>query len=339
MCDATMPSVSDLPVIIYPELAAASVRNNESDLYVVWCILRSIDRFRMGSGRFEHQFVFSLLRQVLGIKESMAYQKIKRGEGLYWNKFGKSSNGAKVTCLIGEEALIRRLSPTSTRSEPFQFFVYDLECDLNSTRNDIKSMMIAVVAARYVKEHPLSIASVAQLTGQSERTVQRAFRDCVDLISYPQRQEISRHPNENEARQALKRSNPSNSAAYKIEQQLSQFVVYRQLPNIYTLTKPKRLPLSKRPKVLREFDVANSFGLQPKKYFHESSKKIVAHEHVKMQGVAMLPSGVVGVWSEQNAKAPVRPRTVSKRWNDIKRTTVLKKSRMNDNKERTNVSA
>ena len=333
-------SVSDLSVILYPELIAASLCANESDLYALWSVLKGIDRYRGGSGQISSKWLLDITQTILGLNQSRAYTKLKQGVGLYWNKFGKSKEGTKVTCLIGEDAVIERLSPTITRSEPFQCTVRYVESE---NIGEIKSLMISMVAARYVDNRAVSIASIVQQTGQSERTVQKALRNCVDLKSTASYEQISIHNTEQAALKAFAKIQKVNPAAYTIEKHLDQFVICKRAPNLYALTQPKRLPLSKRPKALRRRDLENASGLGKKRYYPLNSKKPVEHEHVVLSDVRLLPTGTAVIWTKKNAKKPKTPpppkQSVAGRWQDIKRGSVRKPQKAHDNRNiTTNVS-
>jgi len=329
-------------VVLYPELIAASLEHGEIDLYVFWSMLKTIDKNRCGNGRFSVQGLLHSMSTFFDLKPSQAYKKLKLGVGTYWSKPGKASDGEKVTTLIGRKALVERLKPTSTRSEPFVFEVRDLERGENANPHEMKYLMIAAIASRYVDGRPMSIRSICELTKQSERTVQRALENCVDLNKRKSCKPISSHKTILEARaNLLKIAQKDNILAYRIEQNLDNFVIYRRIPNIYSLTKPERLPLRKRPKELRARDAENMASLAKKRYYHEESKKPVEHEHLKFSGIEFLPSGVTAIWDERNVlpKRNLTERSLIGKWEDIKKgQRVQKRSKADDNRNINNVS-
>lgn len=337
-----LPELPTIKVVLYPELIAASLRSGEIDLYVLWSILKATDNYCAGSGKISMASLLHVIQRIFRLMPSQAYKKVNQGIGKYWNKFGKSSGGEKVTTLVGRWALVERLKPTSTRSEPFVFEVRDLERGEEAKPHEMKYLMIAAIASRYVDGRPISIRSICELTNQSERTVQRALGDCVDLNVRKSCQPISSHKTILEARANLLRiAKDDNLLAYSIEQNLDSFVIYRRRPNIYSLTKPARLPLRKRPKELRAKDVENMANLSKKRYYHEESKKPIEHEHLKFSGIEFLPSGVTAIWDEKNATAQQIQcrRSLVGRWEDIKREqTMQKQIRANDNRNTSNVS-
>lgn len=335
-------SFDKIKVVLYPELIAASLQHGEVDLYVLWSILKATDNCCDGSGKIVISTLLNIIQTILGLQPSQAYKKLNKGIGLYWNKPGKSLNGERVTTLIGKKALIDRLSPTSTRSEPFVFDCGDLERDCDSKTHEMKGLMIAVVASRYVDGRPISIRSICELTKQSKSTVQRALKECVDLNIIKSSQPISVHKTIIAARLELhKIANNDNLLAYKIEQELDNFVIYRRRPNSYSLTKPMRLPLRKRPKELKAKDAENMAGLVKKRYYHEESKKPIDHEHLKFSGVKFLSDGMTTIWDGKNITAQQMKsgRSIAGRWEDIKRKYLVQnRSNTNDNKNINNVS-
>ena len=340
----TRQEISDIRIIFYPELAAAALAAGEAEMYVVWSFMRAISINKnnrdKGNGKFLFNNFKDFTRDVLDVKESRAYTILREGQGKYWSKFGKDKNGNKVSCLIGLEALVDRLEPVCTRCEPF---VVRGEVFFQDEEVNVKSMLISMVAARYVKEHPNSIDSIAELTGQSIRTVQRALRECVDLNVVPQYHKLTSHATEQQAKAKLRHMQVENAAMYSIREEGNMFTIYRQLPNYYSLTSPERLPLRKRPKALKARDHINMSGLSPRKFFQENTKKQVEQKHFKNRGIMITESGVAGVWSEHSAVklAPrttiVAPKSIVAKWIELKRASVSKRGKLADNRSKTHV--
>jgi len=331
-------SIADLFVIIHPELAAASLRDSEAELYALWCVLKSIDTAKGGSGKITCEWLMLFIKGILGVSQSQAYVKFNKGVGLYWNKPGKR-DGEKVTSLIGRKTIVERLSPTMTRSEPFRFKISNLEANEELNCGDLRALMVAVVAGRYVDHRPVSIDSIAQQTGLSERTIQRYLRKCPDLKSVKNFELISTHLTEKDAARAMSKISKKTSAVYSISAHLDKFLLLKQLPNTYILTTPARLPLRKRPSELRDRDVVNSSGIQKKRYYKQSSKKPVTHPHLTMGEMTILPCGAAGIWSGQCVevvKAPMRSRIGV--WQSAKKEAVRKRRKSNNNKSINNVS-
>jgi hypothetical protein len=329
--------IADTQVILYPELVAASLKQKEGELYALWSILKGMDKSAKGSGKIAVSDLIDFVRTVFGVEQSRAYDKFRQGIGKYWNKPGRDARGIKVTCLIGRAAVIERLNPTSTRSEPFTFTVKNLESE---DIHELKNLLISVVAARYIDERPISVQSIALMTGQSESTVKRAVKECVDVNSIGGFQTISEHSSEHEARMACAKLSKDIPAAYKVQQHLNKYVVCRQLPNTYTLCSPGRLPLRKRPKELKAKDAENMAGLVKKRYYKKMSKKPVTHEHAQYSGVVMLPGGLATMWDSKNKKTTKKPkenRSIAGKWNQA-RKGVSKNRKMDDNRNINNVS-
>jgi hypothetical protein len=311
-------SVQDIDVIIYPELAASSLVHDETDLYVFWQILRAIDKHRGGSGKFQRASLVSLYKHYFDVSEGRAYSRVKYGVGLYWNKFGKDKYGKYSTCLLGIQSLVDRMQPACTRSEPYVFVsknTFDFETEMVAegkkaamTCLDVKYLMIACVAARYVDGRPNSIASIAELTGQSIRTVQRALKSCVDLTVYPQHLDFGKFTNHNEAVIKMQELMLKGDGFYKVVKSDNEFLVVRQIPNTYVLGQPKRFPLRKRPEALKARDSASLHKIKPKKYYQKDSKKTISGNRMKSDGLISTNEGVVGIWKGQQPKKSPTPR-------------------------------
>ena len=165
-------------LILYPELAAEALKNNESDIFIIWSILKKIDS--SGSGIVWMGDILKLCEKVFGLKSTYAYSKITKGIGKYWRE-PKGKNGCKTVGLFSFKQIVLRLSPKIARSEPivipFNYF------NANGYKNskNVKNLLIGCVAGRYVDERPISLASIQENTGQSETTVRNAIKECAFL--------------------------------------------------------------------------------------------------------------------------------------------------------------
>lgn len=299
-------------VILYPELIASSLKKKEGELYVVWSVLKTSDSIAYGSGRIGIVNILYFIRLICGLEQSRAYDLFKKGIGKYWNKPGKDASGEKVTTLVGRQNLIKYLQPTSTRSEPFVFKQDRLEFE-NTT--ELKNLLIAMIASRYVDMRPVSIQSISDITGQSVSTVKRAIKNCPDINSYVNICTLSVHSTISEAKAAFNVIFRDKPGAYKIREQNGFYTVCRQLPNMYTLCDTsERLPLRKRPRELKERDRENLSNLQEKRYYKKQSKKPVASEHLTLNGVESSENGMYFSWKLQGNKQVKEMSSRAKIW-------------------------
>jgi hypothetical protein len=115
-------------LILYPELAAEALKNNESDIFIIWSILKKIDS--SGSGIVWMGDILKLCEKVFGLKSTYAYSKITKGIGKYWRE-PKGKNGCKTVGLFSFKQIVLRLSPKIARSEPivipFNYFNASIE--------------------------------------------------------------------------------------------------------------------------------------------------------------------------------------------------------------------
>ena len=78
----------DKHLIIYPEIAASCLKNNEADLYIIWLLSKKIDI--EGNGIVSLADILNITNKVLSLKSTWAYTKISKGENTYWRKpYGK----------------------------------------------------------------------------------------------------------------------------------------------------------------------------------------------------------------------------------------------------------
>ena len=190
---------------------------------------------------------------------------------------------------------------------------------------DVKYLMIACVAARYVDHRPNSIASIAELTGQSIRTVQRALNSCVDVTKYPQHLDLGRFSTYDQAIKQIPGLMAKGDGFYKVVKSGSDYIVVRQIPNSYVLCQPRRLALRKRPEALRARDAINMGRIKPKKYYQKDSKKELDEQKVKSSGMTSTSDGVVGLWKgHEQVVQPKRntAKSISEKWAEQRQNTV-----------------
>lgn len=309
-----------LQIVLYPELVAEALKNKEGELYLLWSILKAMDRRFDGSGKIKAQDLLTFIKRILKIEQSRAYEIMRKGVGKYWNAPGKDFNGDKVVGLIGRANVIKRLHPISTRSEPFTISQKHLGF---ANTQDVKNLLIAIVAARYTDYRPVSLKSISVSTGCSVSTVKRAINRYPDVNSHTNILHISSHANYKDAKVAYDLLEKDKPSAFKIKESNGCFTVCRQLPNVYELCSPGRLPISKRPRELKNLDHANMVDLDKKRYYKKSSKKPVSYEHLQYSGVDSTESGMQIIWTPQNIQPKTKDaRSIAAKWRDISKKII-----------------
>lgn len=262
--------MNDKYLVINPEIAAKSLKNNEGDLYIFWLIARKLDKSNRGIIKLSD--LIDLCKNVFSLKSNWVYTKISSGINKYWRKpFGKK--GDKYLALIGIGNIIKRLEPDITRSKPVKIPVLLFE---NSSSKNIREILVSLVASRYDTFRPISIATISSNIGLSESSVRSAIKS-TSFVKIKQNFEIlASDLNMN----SLLSMVTKEVQRHKIIKQDGLYLLIKQIPNEYILNDFERLPLSCRPKELKKFDKLLLAKLDPVKYHiskdgvHVNSKRI-----------------------------------------------------------------
>jgi hypothetical protein len=234
-------------IIIYPELAAKVLQNNESEIFILWCILKTLDT--NGTGVVLMSDILEICKKVFGLNPTYAYSKITKGIDKYWRK-PKGSKGKKVMGLFSFKAICQRLQPDLTRCHPI---VVPLNYFVSGTTDCkfFKNFLIGCVAGRYVDGRPVSIAAIALNCGLCESTTRNALKTCSFLDIKPKYKIIKSDPSRTKLQ--VFKSLSESGIKYRIAQGQDGFILVEQMPNSYTISDFDRLPVRFRPDVLKKF--------------------------------------------------------------------------------------
>jgi hypothetical protein len=234
-------------IIIYPELAAKVLQNNESEIFILWCILKTLDT--NGTGVVLMSDILEICKKVFGLNPTYAYSKITKGIDKYWRK-PKGSKGKKVMGLFSFKAICQRLQPDLTRCHPI---VVPLNYFVSGTTDCkfFKNFLIGCVAGRYVDGRPISIAAIALNCGLCESTTRNALKTCSFLDIKPKYKIIKSDPSRTKLQ--VFKSLSESGIKYRIAQGQDGFLLVEQMPNSYTISDFDRLPVRFRPDVLKKF--------------------------------------------------------------------------------------
>jgi hypothetical protein len=234
-------------IIIYPELAAKVLQNNESEIFILWCILKTLDT--NGTGVVLMSDILEICKKVFGLNPTYAYSKITKGIDKYWRK-PKGSKGKKVMGLFSFKAICQRLQPDLTRCHPI---VVPLNYFVSGTTDCkfFKNFLIGCVAGRYVDGRPISIAAIALNCGLCESTTRNALKTCSFLEIKPKYKIIKSDPSRTKLQ--VFKSLSESGIKYRIAQGQDGFLLVEQMPNSYTISDFDRLPVRFRPDVLKKF--------------------------------------------------------------------------------------
>jgi hypothetical protein len=234
-------------IIIYPELAAKVLQNNESEIFILWCILKTLDT--NGTGVVLMSDILEICKKVFGLNPTYAYSKITKGIDKYWRK-PKGSKGKKVMGLFSFKAICQRLQPDLTRCHPI---VVPLNYFVSGTTDCkfFKNFLIGCVAGRYVDGRPVSIAAIALNCGLCESTTRNALKNCLFLDIKPKYKIIKSDPSRTKLQ--VFKSLSESGIKYRIAQGQDGFILVEQMPNSYTISDFDRLPVRFRPDILKKF--------------------------------------------------------------------------------------
>ena len=234
-------------IIIYPELAAKVLQNNESEIFILWCILKTLDT--NGTGVVLMSDILEICKKVFGLNPTYAYSKITKGIDKYWRK-PKGSKGKKVMGLFSFKAICQRLQPDLTRCHPI---VVPLNYFVSGTTDCkfFKNFLIGCVAGRYVDGRPISIAAIALNCGVCESTTRNALKTCSFLDIKPKYKIIKSDPSRTKLQ--VFKSLSESGIKYRIAQGQDSFLLVEQMPNSYIISDFDRLPVRFRPDVLKKF--------------------------------------------------------------------------------------
>jgi hypothetical protein len=248
-------------LILYPELAAEALKNNEQDIFIIWSFLKKLDTD--GKGLVWQGDILKLCEKIFGIHSTHAYSKISKGIDKYWRK-PKGQNGQKMIGLFSFKQVVERLSPKLSRCEPIviPFSYFDSHGLKNSKQ--IKNLLIGCIAGRFVDHRPISLASIQENTGQSENTVRNAIKECAFIETKINYNPVAINKS---ALEALKiKSLQENSVSLTITKKDDLYFINKQLPNSYIIKDFDRLPLKCRPEILSKTVQKNFELLLPARY-------------------------------------------------------------------------
>ena len=237
---------------------------------MLWVVLRAMSNKADGSGIIHVDDILQTCYAIFGINPKWAYEKINEGAGKYWrNPTGPKGN--RTLGLIGQNQVLRHLKSEMTRSEPFVIEASVLRADGKLNTKRIKQLLIALVAARFVDNRPVTIPQIMEHTGLSESTIRNALRDCSLVATIPNYEIVHRTDNREEA-VSMKRRLSAKTNKYRLSVQNGTWVVVQQLGNTYRVPEPDRMPLRTRPKELKDCDRENSILYGNRKYHTKKSK-------------------------------------------------------------------
>lgn len=263
-----MSSQNNNYITINPELIPKVLINKESDIFILWLIMKRADK--NGSGFVAFRQMISIAKNVFAINSTYVYKLIEKGFDKYWSRPCMHKK-IKSVSLFGFGKVISRLDPFVTKSKcialPFYFFE-------NSSSKFIKQILISLFAARFENPNPISILSLSQILGISESTVRNAIKES-NLVDKILNFEIIY---ESDIKELLvsKILQSDHPWGLRIIKEDDKFLLVKQMSNSYKIKDLEFLPFEYRPKELRKLDSKVVENL-PKKMYSRSDKSLFAN--------------------------------------------------------------
>lgn len=278
-----MKSLRNIRFVFYPELAMKALKDDCSDLLIVYLAIKEISRLKFDSKDvLDKSALVKIVIELLQISETRARQFLHAGDGRFW-RIGKKRCG-----LVSYTKVFQGLIEDSTLpSSPISLSLNDL-CSRTSMRPSImlKNFVYAcAVGSRSEQGLPITKLAIAQLTGLSERTIVRLGQDNPFLNVLPNVQVIGNFINPLTAAQFCKDRYATNKGVFVLHARQWASVVKR-LGNSFELIGFDRLEYYRRPKQLKAL------------CSYRNCKEPPCY---KLSGVALTRHGKSQIWEPREA--------------------------------------
>lgn len=244
-------------VIIYPEAAAAAIRNGVADIYLVYLAAKSFDRASGGRGIVDCSAVADLAQRLLGVSRKVALRKVTGGIGLFWREPVRR-RGRRVAGLFSHERVFKCLGMDMFAAAPVEFALWQLGLDSGKyTSSALQDLMLGCVA-QWDGSGPLSIECLTRLTKLSESTVRRALR-CAEnseiihpkLRISPTFAAVRTFSDPFEAADECRRYNASRGLRHRVIERDGSHILLTQGPNSYNVDGGRVLKMRSRHRALK----------------------------------------------------------------------------------------
>lgn len=255
-------------ITINPELIPQVLTNKESDVFILWLVMKRADK--SGSGFVCYSQLLDVARNVFNFNSTYVYKLVNKGVDKYWSKTC-IHKGKKSVYLYGFGKVITRLSPKVSKSKciALPFILFE-----DSSTKFIKQILISLFAARFEDPSPISIIALSNILGLSESTIRNAIKEC-NLVDKIFNFEILEESNTKESLVSII-LNSDHPWGMRIIEQDDKYLLVKQISNSYKIKDLNFLPFEYRPKELKKIDKALLDNL-PKKLYSRRDKNIFAN--------------------------------------------------------------
>jgi hypothetical protein len=225
-------NLSSMRLTLYPELVAAAIEKDVSDLFVAYTVASRISRSRGACGVLASVELERILVELIGCKERHARDRIRQGDGTFWNLPKK--DGRRVG-LRAHLRVVNWLAPTFPASKPCEVLFGTLaRCRLNSRpASALKLMLMGVLASRNGTQDPISVAYLANSVKHSERSVFRWIKNCPILIVKRNFLPLEDFPIDRYAEAKAEMERRHCDPSLDLQRWKGAWVLCKQLPNSY----------------------------------------------------------------------------------------------------------
>ena len=255
-------------ITINPELIPQVLSNKESDIFILWLVMKRADK--NGSGFVCFSQILEVASTIFNFQSTYVYKIFNKGINKYWSDIC-IHKGKKSTSLYGFGKVITRLSPKVSKSKciALPFFLFE-----NSSTKAIKQILIALFAARFEDPNPISILALSKILHLSESTIRNAIKEC-NLVDKIFNFEILEESSSKAPLVSII-LNSDHPWGMRIIEQDEKFLLVKQISNSYKIKDLNFLPYEYRPKELKKID-KTLLEILPKKLYSKKDNNIFAN--------------------------------------------------------------
>lgn len=267
--------VGQLKLEIYPEMISAASKIKKLEIFSIWLILKTIDKHKQSTGKFQYSTILELFEQVLKVNKTYTYQLFNKGVGIFWNA-PVGAKGNKIVYLYGIDKVLDKMPFDLAKTFPFYIKIEDLFCHENTTQ--LKTFLCEFVIARYGQNKPVSKSSLQDNLGLSKSSIKRRIRNSIFLNKKENycffENQFNNLIDAMNFADKIKKTILFNKNSVKVIKRNNIFYISYQVGNSYSLDEFSRGRISKRPHKFKVIDSINKDTYQRKKYHYTKIKNM-----------------------------------------------------------------
>jgi hypothetical protein len=249
----TKTPIPKIPIDIYPEMLAEAMKQKIEDAFLIWCMLRGIDKIHSSRGLFKCSSVHKLFAEVFGLKENRCRERFRAGIGIFWREpYG--GRGDRNFGIMSPDKVCRVLNfEPMNCAKPYRMKIADFYFD-EASRKRVRERMIGLVAAMKGEDKPHTLQDICIKTGLSKSTVLRALQSDDYTYETPNFFIFKQYDNEYDARKEFAKQ-PHGKVMLVPKD--GMWTLQRRIGNSYH-TSAMRLAFDRRPNYLKKHNRLSS---------------------------------------------------------------------------------